>query len=140
MYNRRSVLSLVCGAALAFGCGSSMDSAEFVEESNTLALESVAAHETLLASFDSAGEHHAFVRLGKADDAEVAHRVRRQTDDGPPLSSLEERVGQPLTMLEIFLALAPEGMTPPEELLERHEPQARALGRGREILTFADAP
>ena len=138
MYSRRSVLSLWCGAAFAFGCGSGMDTPEFVGESSAPALESAAANETLLASFDAAGERHAFVRLGNSHDAEVVHRVRRQLDDDTPHSSLEERVGQPLTALEIFLALAPEGMTPPEELFERHEPQARAFGRGREILTFAD--
>ena len=136
MNGRQSVLSLLCGVAFALGCGASADPAEFGDESSALESGDVAADETLLAEFDVAGEHHAFLRLGNGPDATVAHRVRRWADRVSPFSSLQERAGQPLTALEIFLAVAPEGMTPPEELFERHEEQALAWGRGTEILTF----
>ena len=138
MNGRSSVLSLLCGVAFAVGCGSSMDSAEWVDAPGALAFEAAAGEETLLAEFEAEGEHHAFLLSGNGPDATLVHRARRM-EELRAFSSLEERAGQPLTMLEIFLALAPEGMTPPEELFEQHEAQALAWGRGTDILIYTHA-
>jgi len=131
--SRILVVSVALGAVLSTGCAASNGDDAGAPEDRLLD-DAELIQERVLAEFDVGGEHHTFLQWGSGSDAMLAHRVQGAADAISPMVSLLDQEGARLTTLEVFRALAPEGLEPPPELQERHVREAQALGRDDSVL------
>ena len=136
----RMLLGFVAlGAMSSVGCGSAESAADeqMTAQAGSLTEPAELVQERVLAEFDARGEHHVWLLWGDDADGVVTHRMQGPADRANSLSLLLEAAGEPLTTLETFLALAPAGLRPPAELVERQALETQALGRSEEVLTIS---
>jgi hypothetical protein len=88
------------------------------------------ADEELLHSVSTSGQTIDFVRIAAADGEEqrIVAMSKRTRDSVDVVEALFEDYG-PLTMLEVFRAVAPSGTVPHPRLVESHVIEAGVLGR-----------
>lgn len=108
--------------SLVSACGGTPTSAEGEAERTVADSQSV-----VVASLEVQGMQYAFVDSGH--DVGIGLSITGPESAGRPrVYDLFEQFGD-LTMLEVYLALAPEGATPDERLVAAHDAEAKAMGR-----------
>lgn len=127
--NVLSALSILVGVLMG-GCGDN----HYLESDEMDPLEAretaPPAEETVLNELEVFGQRLEFIELKGIDDTETLLMVHSVADsrERDVIDVLAEENG-PLTLLEMFSALAPEGTSPHRALVRSHRREAMALGR-----------